>query len=113
MEFNIKVFWKKHFIYSACHILSIFQLLPDDNLVKLERKYFEKWHFKVAPHYKHLRRALTLLMLKHHSLYQLNLTLLIIFCIYVSNLPYFTEYVAHFFTLKMMLKYCLRTIDGR
>ncbi len=25
------------------------------------------------------------------------------------QVPYFVEYMAHFFTLKMMLKYCLRT----
>ncbi len=30
-----------------------------------------------------------------------------------KHLPYFIEYSAHFYTLKMMLKYSLRTIRGR
>jgi hypothetical protein len=30
-----------------------------------------------------------------------------------NKLPYFIEYSAHFFTLKMMLKYSLHTIHGR
>jgi hypothetical protein len=31
----------------------------------------------------------------------------------IPKLPYFIEYSAHFFTLKKMLKYSLRTIHGR
>jgi hypothetical protein len=30
-----------------------------------------------------------------------------------ADVPYFIEYNAHFFTLKMMLKYSLGTIQGR
>jgi hypothetical protein len=32
---------------------------------------------------------------------------------FFTIIPYFIEYSAHFFTLKMMLKYSLHTIHGR
>ncbi len=33
--------------------------------------------------------------------------------IILDEVPYFIEYIAHFFILKMMLKYSLHTIHGR